>query len=79
MPIDNYIVDFYSHELILAIEIDGNSHLNSEIQIIDDVRQKIIEKLGVSFIRFQDLDVKKNMNNVIERLQNKIGELQIKN
>lgn len=26
VQIDNFIVDFYCHELILAIEIDGNSH-----------------------------------------------------
>ena len=26
VPIDNFIVDFYCHELILAIEIDGNSY-----------------------------------------------------
>jgi very-short-patch-repair endonuclease len=25
-PIMNYIVDFFCHELALAIEIDGNSH-----------------------------------------------------
>jgi very-short-patch-repair endonuclease len=26
VPIDEFIVDFYCHELMLAIEIDGNSH-----------------------------------------------------
>ncbi len=75
IPIDNYIVDFYCHELMLAIEIDGNSHLNTEVQINDLKRQNILEKLGVVFIRFEDIDVKKNMNNVINSLQNKIEEL----
>ncbi len=75
VPIDNFIVDFYCHELMLAIEIDGNSHLNSEIQIYDSVRQDVLEKLGVIFIRFNDLDVKKNMNDVIRCLQVKIEEL----
>lgn len=50
VPIDNYIVDFYCHELMLAIEIDGNSHINTDVQINDDARQKTIEKLGVIFI-----------------------------
>lgn len=72
VPIDNFIVDFYCHELMLAIEIDGNSHLNSELQINDIVRQDVLEKLGVIFIRFNDLDVKKNMNEVIRCLQVKI-------
>lgn len=25
-PLDHYIVDFFSHELMLAVEIDGRSH-----------------------------------------------------
>lgn len=78
VPIDNYIVDFYCHELMLAIEIDGNSHQNADVQINDDVRQKTIEKLGVTFIRFNDLDVRKNTNRVLENLQNQIEQLQNK-
>ena len=75
VPIDNYIVDFYCHELMLAIEVDGNSHMNSETQINDVIRQETLEKLGVNFIRFSDLDIKKNMNDVIRCLQVKIEEL----
>ena len=30
-PIDIFIVDFYCHEFELAIEIDGEIHLNPEI------------------------------------------------
>lgn len=75
VPIDNYIVDFYCHELMLAIEIDGNSHLSSEVQINDLKRQEILEKLGVRFIRFKDIEVKKSMNDVIRCLQVKIEEL----
>lgn len=78
VPIDNYIVDFYCHELILAIEIDGNSHINSENQINDVLRQEILEKHGVKFIRFNDIDIKKNMNQVIYCLQVKIEELKEK-
>lgn len=75
VPIDNYIVDFYCHELMLAIEVDGNSHINSYTQINDVIRQEALEKLGVNFIRFSDLDVKKNINDVIRCLQTKIEEL----
>jgi very-short-patch-repair endonuclease len=31
-PLDNYIADFFCHELMLAIEIDGYSHLLEEVQ-----------------------------------------------
>ncbi len=76
VPIDNYIVDFYCHELMLAIEIDGNSHDHSEVRINDMHRQETLEKLGVNFIRFSDIDVKKEMNQVIYILQVKIEQLQ---
>jgi len=31
-PIGNYIVDFYCSELLLAIEIDGESHYGNELK-----------------------------------------------
>jgi very-short-patch-repair endonuclease len=75
VPIDNFIVDFFCHELMLAIEIDGNSHLNSEVQVNDIKRQEILETIGVKFIRFSDLDVKQKMNDVIRLLQIKLKEI----
>ena len=66
VPIDNFIVDFYCHELMLAIEIDGSSH--DEKQDYDQNRQTILENLGVRFIRFRDIDVKQRMGWVLEEL-----------
>src|SRR5690606_27789224 len=58
-PIDTFIVDFYCKSLRLAIEIDGESHIGKEE--IDLERQRIIESFEFSFLRFSDIDVKKNM------------------
>ncbi|MEZ5197998.1 MAG: DUF559 domain-containing protein [Bacteroidales bacterium] len=44
VPIDNFIVDFYCHELMLAIEIDRKNH-NFEYEY-DIRRQGILEDLG---------------------------------
>ena len=66
VPIDNFIVDFYCHELMLAIEIDGCSH--DEKQDYDQNRQLILENFGVKFIRFRDIDVKQQMAWVLEEL-----------
>lgn len=38
VPIKNYIVDFFCHELMLAIEVDGSSH-DSENQFKLDQTQ----------------------------------------
>ena len=62
-PIGNYIVDFYCKELFLAIEIDGDTHIYR--YDYDDERQKELERLGVRFLRFDDIEVKKNMSNVL--------------
>ena len=75
VPIDEYIVDFYCHELFLAIEIDGSSHVFDEVQINDIKRQERLESLGVRFIRFDDLDVKRNMQEVVRQLVLKVEEL----
>jgi very-short-patch-repair endonuclease len=64
-PIDNYIVDFYCKDLRLAIEIDGSSHDIEELAKNDIVRQERLEKLGVRFLRFSNLEVKKNIVQVL--------------
>jgi very-short-patch-repair endonuclease len=66
VPIDEYIVVFYCHELNLAIEIDGSSHYYK--YDYDLRRQYDLERLGVKFIRFDDFDVKMNMNDVLRAL-----------
>ena len=62
-PIDNFIVDFYCKELQLAIEIDGDTHIYR--YDYDEKMQKELEKLGVSFLRFEDIEVKRNISNVL--------------
>jgi len=74
VPIDGYIVDFYCHELNLAIEVDGSSHDNK--YEYDVARQKILERLGVKFIRFENFDVNKNMNDVLRALEGVIIEIE---
>ncbi len=66
-PLDNYIVDFFCYELMLAIEIDGDSH-HYKVER-DQVRQKRLESLGIKFIRFTDWDIKKNMEGVLQQLE----------
>ena len=62
-PIGNYIVDFFCNELMLAIEIDGDTH-NYKIGK-DRERQKNIEGTGIKFLRFTDEEVKENMEGVV--------------
>ncbi len=66
-PINEYIVDFYCPALSLAIEIDGTSHfLKREA---DAKRQKRLEQIGIRFLRFDDLDVKFRMDDVLQTIR----------
>ena len=69
-PILNYILDFFCHELELAIEIDGNSHFSEEAKRKDEKRQNEIEKLRITFLRFDDMDIKRNMEEVLLIIRN---------
>jgi very-short-patch-repair endonuclease len=67
-PLGNYIVDFYCLKLDLVIEIDGNSHFFEESVVEDQERQKVIERMGLNFLRFSDLEVKRSMPSVLEEI-----------
>lgn len=73
-PIDNYIVDFYCKDLKLVIEIDGESDNHPEVYENDKIRQGRLEKLGLHFLRFDDLDVKKNMFYILKTIEDWILE-----
>ncbi|WP_103664599.1 endonuclease domain-containing protein [Gracilimonas amylolytica] len=69
VPILNYIVDFYCHEIMVAIEIDGISHDHPEKFRQDKIRQKEIENLGVTLVRVSDADVKNKLPDVVRYLE----------
>lgn len=71
-PIGNYIVDFYCSKLKLVIEIDGEGH---EGRFSYDMqRQQFLESMGLTVIRFNDADVKVDMNNVLMAIEGWIEE-----
>lgn len=66
-PIDKYIVDFFCNELMLVIEIGGITHENKLEE--DNIRQESLERLGLSILRFNALDVVNNTVGVIEVIE----------
>ncbi len=69
-PILYFIVDFFSQEIGLIIEIDGNSHINKGDY--DKMRQNKLEALGYTIIRFSEGDVINNLGDVIIQIQHAI-------
>jgi len=73
-PIGKYVVDFFCKELMLAIEVDGESHEGRQRE--DEERQEKLKKLGVRFLRFQDSHVKQDLANILKRIEMWIEENQ---
>ena len=71
-PLDRYIVDFYCKPLKLVIEIDGSYHFEEAQKIKDDQRQKLLEEMGLNFLRFSEQQVKKDMDVVLRAIENYI-------
>lgn len=68
--IRGYIVDFYSHKHLIAIEVDGLSHDKKK----DAVRDARVLKLGVRTIRFTNESVRNSLTQVLERIALECGK-----
>ena len=62
--IDNYIVDFYCFRAKLIVELDGGGHYDPISHAKDTERTKILEKYGLTVIRFCNTDINRNFYNV---------------
>ncbi|MDT0294749.1 endonuclease domain-containing protein [Mesonia ostreae] len=72
VPMLNYIVDFYCHEIGLVLEIDGKIHEDNFLE--DAKRQGEIEKYGVSFLRFTNAQVFTDFDAIKMEIRNYINE-----
>jgi very-short-patch-repair endonuclease len=66
--IGNYIVDFYCPSAKVIVELDGGQHYTQERIRIDQVRDKHLESLDFTILRFPDREVFKNIEGVLERI-----------
>ena len=68
-PLGNYIVDFHCQLLRLVIEVDGGYHNDPAVRVKDQERQKILENLGLNFLRFSDREVRNNLPRVLQVIE----------
>ena len=74
-PIEFCIADFYCHNLRFVIEVDGEIHTENEIQSHDEGRTGELERFGIKVIRFTNNQILHNSNQVVERINATIKEL----
>ena len=74
-PVKDFIIDFYCHQFLLAIEVDGSVHENDLAKEYDLNRSAELELLGITILRFKNDEVFGNMSKVITEIQEKIEQL----
>ena len=62
----NYIVDFYAPSAKLVIEVDGGQHFEEVHKTRDKVRDLHLIKMGLRILRFDNLEVLNNIEEVLE-------------
>ncbi len=72
-PVDEYIVDFFCKDLLLAIELDGASHDHPDAYAADLQRQQRLENLGIRLLRFEDNDVQRDPAAVVRAIEDWIS------
>ncbi|HJZ58923.1 MAG TPA: endonuclease domain-containing protein [Gemmataceae bacterium] len=65
-PLGLYILDFYSRDAALVVELDGDSYFTPEGIEHDRVRHAYLASLGLFVLRFPNTDVYDNEEDVIE-------------
>jgi type I restriction enzyme M protein len=64
--VENYVLDFYCHELKLAIELDGSQHADQKEK--DDLRTRYLAGQGIRVLRFWNNDILLQTESVVAAL-----------
>ena len=67
--VDGFILDFFSAEKGLALEVDGGYHNQSEQAEYDRMRQSLVEDYGITFLRFTNQEVENDLQAVLTKIK----------
>jgi RNA methyltransferase, TrmH family len=70
--IGNYIVDFYCPSERLVIELDGDGHFSTAGYLNDEKRTNYLNSLGIRVVRFQNDEVFKATEAILEKIKSSI-------
>ncbi len=73
-PVPPYVLDFYCHELKLAIEVDGGQHNEPPRKKRDEERTAFLESHGIRVLRFWNREVLHETEGVLEAIYQAIVE-----
>lgn len=73
--IGSFIVDFVCLKKKLTIEIDGGYHNNPDQKFYDEQRTNFLKENGYTELRFSNEEVRNNIDDVINRIAQKLNSL----
>ncbi len=73
-PIGPFIVDFHAPAAGLVIEVDGGQHFEDEHRRRDEQRDAALAALGLMVLRYDNLQVLKELDAVVEHIYVVVGE-----
>ena len=76
--VDHYVIDFYSPEIKLAVELDGSIHEKPEQKEYDAYRQTYLEKFGITFCRITNDELMSNANMAFNKIEDAIRYIKFK-
>ena len=71
-PIGPYITDFYARDVELIVEVDGDTHFTPEAKSYDTVRTDYLSQLGLTVLRFTNLEILQQLDGVMEQINHAI-------
>jgi len=72
--IDRYIADFYCYKAKLIIELDGSQHYTEDGMEYDALRTKELNAYSLEVLRFSNIEVMHNFNDVCQLIDIKVKE-----
>jgi len=66
--VGSFVIDFFSVEIKLSIELDGDSHFQPGAAEYDREREQFIQSFGIKIVRILNTEVYDNLDGVLEMI-----------
>ncbi len=72
--VGSFVIDFFSAEIRLGLELDGDSHFALGQRKYDQKRDQFIEGFGIRIVRILNTEIYENLDGVLEMIGRHILE-----
>ena len=72
--IECYILDFFSPEFNLAIEVDGGIHQRPDVKVKDKNKEAFLHENGINLLRFSNAKIENELRSVLTSITSKCVE-----